>query len=107
MTARTAEVSPAARRDLNQHVLWLHSQADPDLATRFAQAAISSFAKLARAAMIGSPLRSLAPHLAGARKWRVEGFPKILIFYLPAGDGIRIIRVLHSAADWWSLLDVR
>ena len=55
---------------------WLHSQADPDLATRFAQAAISSFAKLAQAAMIGSPLRSSARIWLERASGGLKAFPK-------------------------------
>jgi plasmid stabilization system protein ParE len=29
----------------------------------------------------------------------------MLIFYVPLTTEIRIIRVLHTAQDWWSLLD--
>jgi len=37
-------------------------------------------------------------------KWRVPDFEDFLIFYLPRRDGISVVRVLHAAQDWWSLL---
>ena len=106
MTPRAAEVGPAARRDLDNHILWLRGEADPETASRFAQAAIQTFDKLAETPGLGPLLAAVNPQLADMRKWRVDGFRKILIFYQPHDDGIRVVRVLHSAADWWSLLDV-
>jgi len=44
--------------------------------------------------------------LAGMRRWRVHGFEKFLIFYLPRPGGISIVRVLHAAQNWWSLLGI-
>ena len=44
--------------------------------------------------------------LAGVRKWRVRDFDNHLIFYLPRQDGVAIVRVLHAAQDWWSLLGI-
>ena len=40
------------------------------------------------------------------RKWRVKDFDNHLIFYLPRPDGVSIVRVLHAASDWWSLLGI-
>jgi toxin ParE1/3/4 len=40
------------------------------------------------------------------RKWQVKGFEKFLIFYLPHSKGVSIVRVLHAAQDWWSLLGI-
>jgi len=44
--------------------------------------------------------------LAGVRKWRVKSFDRHLIFYLPLEGGVRIIRILHTAQDWWNLLEL-
>jgi toxin ParE1/3/4 len=106
LTPPRATVSPAARRDLDGYVLWFRTEADPDTASRFAQAAIGTFGKLAGSPKIGPPVPSINPLLADIRKWRIEGFSKILIFYRPSTDGIAVIRILHAAQDWWSLLDV-
>ena len=46
------------------------------------------------------------PELVGTRKWQVEGFENFLIFYLPRPNGVSIVRVLHAARDWWSLLGI-
>jgi len=57
-----------------------------------------------RKPLIGAPLALSHLVLKGIRKWRVNGFDSHLIFYLPRTDGVSIVRVLHAAQDWWSLL---
>lgn len=56
---------------------------------------------------MGAPLVLRHPNLRGMRKWRVKGFDHYLIFYLPHPDGVSIVRVLHSARDWWGLFDIK
>ncbi|HEX6005515.1 MAG TPA: type II toxin-antitoxin system RelE/ParE family toxin [Burkholderiales bacterium] len=34
----------------------------------------------------------------------VKNFDNHLIFYTVRPDGVSIVRVLHAARDWWSLL---
>ena len=51
-------------------------------------------------------LTLLNPQLVGLRKWQVKDFEKFLIFYLPRSDGVSIVRVLHSAQDWWMRLGI-
>lgn len=53
---------------------------------------------------MGSPLTLRPPGFAGMRRWRVPDFQNFLVFYLPRADGICVVRVLHAARDWWSLL---
>jgi len=48
----------------------------------------------------------LDPRLDGLRKWRVRDFEKFLVFYFPRSDGVSIVRVLHSAQDWWERLGI-
>jgi toxin ParE1/3/4 len=36
----------------------------------------------------------------------VKDFDNHLIFYQPREDGVSIVRVLHGASDWWTLLGV-
>jgi toxin ParE1/3/4 len=106
LTLPRATISPAARRDLDGHILWLRAEADAETAIRCARAAIDTFGKLAGSPNIGPPVPSINRRLANIRKWKINGFPKMLIFYLPSKEGVEIIRVLHAAQDWWALLDV-
>ena len=96
----------AARRDLVEHFVYLAENAGLDVAERFLAHAEASFGDLACQPMIGAPLKLRHPDLAGIRKWRVRDFDNHLIFYLPRQDGVAIVRVLHAAQDWWSLLGI-
>lgn len=96
----------AARRDLVEHFICLAENASLEIAERFLSNAEASFNDLAAQPMMGAPLSLRHPELAGMRKWRVRDFDKILIFYLPLPDGVSIVRVLHAARDWWTLLGI-
>ncbi|PTB17778.1 type II toxin-antitoxin system RelE/ParE family toxin [Trinickia symbiotica] len=96
--------SAAARRDLVEHYVYLAENAGPETADRFLTCAQSSFEDLARRPAIGAPLKLRNPALSGTRKWAVKGFHRFLIFYMPSGDGVTIMRVLHAAQDWWHIL---
>ena len=94
----------AARRDLVEHFVYLAENASLDMAERFLAHAEASFDDLAGQPMMGAPLTLKSPELAGLRKWRVKDFDNYLIFYAPRRDGVSVVRVLHGASDWWSLL---
>ena len=96
----------AARRDLVEHFVYMAENAGPEIAGRFLTNAATSFNELAGQPMIGAPLTLRHPELAGMRKWRVKDFDNYLVFYLPLPDGVSIVRVLHAARDWWSLLGI-
>jgi toxin ParE1/3/4 len=98
-------VTAQARRDLNEQVRWFRQQADRDIARKFALNANQTFQNLAVQPALGPEIDSENPNLVAVRKWRVDGFPKLLIFYTVKGRRVAIIRVLHTAQDWWSLLD--
>jgi toxin ParE1/3/4 len=96
----------SAKRDLVEHYVYLAENAGMDIAERFLTNADKSFGDLSNHPEIGAPLALRSPKLAGLRKWQVSGFEKILIFYSPREGGISIVRVLHAARDWWSLLGI-
>lgn len=100
------ELSEAARADLVHHFVYLAEQASEDIAERFLDRAEASFGLLSGQPMIGPVVPTRMPELAGIRKWSVKDFDRYLIFYIPTPDGVRIIRVLHAAQDWWRLLDL-
>ena len=93
-----------ARRDLVEHFVYLTENAGLDVAERFLIRAEASFADLARQPMMGAPVTLKHPDLAGMRKWRGKDFDNHLVFYQPRPGGVSIVRVLHAASDWWSLL---
>jgi toxin ParE1/3/4 len=96
----------AARSDLLEHFVHLAENAGLDTAERFLANAEATFNDLADQPMIGAALTSRHPALASLRRLRVNEFDNHLIFYLPRPDGITIVRVLHAARDWWSLLGI-
>ena len=96
----------SAKRDLVEHFVYLAEQAGIETAERFLSNADNGFGDLARHPQMGVALSLRDPKLAGLRKWRVSGFEKFLIFYLPRPDGVSILRVLHAAQDWWTLLGI-
>jgi len=100
----TVDQHAAARRDLIEQFVYLAEAAGLDTAERFLTNAEASFNDLACQPMMGAPVPLRHPDLAGIRKWRIKDFENHLIFYLPRQDGVTIVRVLHRARDWWSLL---
>ena len=102
----TVHKRACAKRDLLEQYVYLGEHADFETAERFLANADASFTDLSRNPGMGVPLSLRSPKLAGLRKWRVSGFEKFLIFYLPRPDGVSILRVLHAAQDWWTLLGI-
>ncbi|MEQ1602287.1 MAG: type II toxin-antitoxin system RelE/ParE family toxin [Methylophilaceae bacterium] len=98
---------PAARCDLISHYAYLSEYADEEVAGRFLDQAEASFNDLLKRPEMGAPLALRHAKLDGLRKWRVKDFDNFLIFYLPHPDGVLIVRVLHAARDWWSLLGIK
>ncbi len=96
----------AARRDLAKYYAWLASEAGVDTAERFLAATDRCFAQLAVNPGLGAEAGSRSPRLARLRKWRVDGFPRTIVFYLPLDDTLRVVRVLNTSQDWWSMLDI-
>jgi toxin ParE1/3/4 len=70
-----------------------------EAAYRFLDKVEESFRDLERMPLMGSTREFQDSTLTGIRMWCVKGFRKHLIFYRPIGDGVEIIRVLHSARD--------
>lgn len=97
----------SAERDLVEHYVYLAEHAGIEIAERFLSNADESFDELSRHPEMGAPLSLRSPKLAGLRKWQVSGFDNLLIFYMPRGAGVSIVRVLHASRDWWGLLGIQ
>jgi toxin ParE1/3/4 len=76
------------------------ADADEEIAQRFLNACDETFLLLAENKLIGSVKKFNNTKLSEVRMWRVKGFEKHLIFYVPTENGIRILHVLHSATDY-------
>ena len=71
-----------------------------EIAQKFLNACDATFQFLTVNRHVGSPRQFESVDLTDVRMWRVKGFEKYLIFYVPTATGIRILHVLHSATDY-------
>lgn len=90
--------SPEAREDLDQIHAYI-SEDNPEVADRVLEAALSTFATLAKMPGMGQPRVFKHSELSGLRSFRVDGFQNYLIVYRPGDDGVEVVRVLHGARD--------
>jgi plasmid stabilization system protein ParE len=101
-----AYVRTAAREDiLRQFRYYLIEQDVPDVARRFLDAVESAVDTLRRTPGIGSPKQLANPRLAGLRSWPVPDFPSVRVYYIYAGNALRVLRVLHGKRDIHPLLE--
>src|SRR6266536_3314317 len=82
--------------DLQDAYVYLR-QSDPAIAEAFLESAYDTFEFLAQHPGLGR-WRPEFGH-EGLRSWRVQGFPRYLIFYRELADKIQIWRVLHGNRD--------
>jgi toxin ParE1/3/4 len=99
-------VHSVARLDIEAYCFRLQEEAGADLADRFLDSVSAEFLKIAANPMLGPNIGSNKLALSKIRKWRVPGFPNMVIFYQPRTDGVTITRVIHAAQDWWGLLGI-
>jgi toxin ParE1/3/4 len=74
------------------------------VAERFFAQAEATFTRLASMPGMGAHYDHDHPALAELRYFPVSRFPKYIVFYRPATDGIQIVRVLHGARDIHGIL---
>lgn len=98
--------SEKAKRDLVDYFIYLAENTGFDTAERFLENAKKSFADLSQNPLIGSPISLQNPKLANMRKWQVDNFNNILMFYQPKNDSVSIVRVLHASQNWRKTLGV-
>lgn len=95
---RRIEKSALAKHDLAVQAAYLRQESPPS-AIRFLEAAEKTFEELAAMPGLGAVEDFSVPQLQGLRCWKIRGFEKVLVFYLPIDRGIRVMRVLHGARD--------
>ena len=95
-----AVIRPRARDDILRQFRWyLVEQHAADAAFRFVEAVEASVEQLVRMPNMGAPREIRNPALKGLRLWPVKDFDEFLIFYVVAGDTVRVIRILHGKRD--------
>ena len=95
----------AARRDLIQQFTWYADNASVEVADRFLSSVERTLKRLAMAPASGAPVTVTRQELTGLRRWPVEGFEKVLLFYFPLPNGIDLVRVLHGSRDLGRLFE--
>jgi|SRR5882672_453080 len=90
------ERSSAALLDIGAIILYLREQGGADVALRFSDAVEEALHQLEEFPHLG-PIRHFRQ--PGLRSWRVPGFKRWLLFYVPTPKGIRLYRVIHSSMD--------
>jgi toxin ParE1/3/4 len=89
------QLAPAARRDLDEMCLYnAHESGSDEVATRLIERVTDKFALFSRFPFIGRTL-GLDRH-PDVRTFPVDRY---VVFYRPAGNEIRILRVIHASRD--------
>jgi toxin ParE1/3/4 len=68
-------------------------------ADRFVDAFDATVKQIGEVPELGSPWESNNPRCTGLRYWKVDGFPKHLIFYRHESGTVEVLRVCHGARD--------
>jgi toxin ParE1/3/4 len=97
-------VRPRVDRDLDEQAYYYATEASPEVGHRFLVAAHDTFALLATQPQMGWQSRLGRPELKRLRVWRVKGFERVLILYVPLADGVEILRVVHGSRNLQALL---
>jgi toxin ParE1/3/4 len=89
---------PAADQDIEDlaHYIGL---SNPRAAGSFLESVTWTCNLLSGMPRAGRTYRDADSRLTGMRLHPVRDFPKHLIFYLPTGIGIEVVRVIHGARD--------
>ncbi len=90
---------PKADQDLDQQAYYLATEASPETGHRFLVAAHETFALLSTQPQMGRLLRLRHPRLVSLRVFRISGFEKMLVLYIPLSAGVEIVRVVHGSRD--------
>jgi len=75
----SAAKRPRFLLDLAEELIWLNDQAGAEVAERWYDALLATIEFIEENPYIGRERKDLSP--AGIRSWRVNGFPRWLIFY--------------------------
>jgi toxin ParE1/3/4 len=97
-------IRPQADRDLENQAHYYATAATPELGHRFLLAAHETFSLLATQPSMGWHARLKLPALERMRVFRVKGFERILILYIPLPNGVEILRVVHGSRNLESFL---
>jgi len=88
-----------AGQDLDEQAYNYTTEASAELGHRFLVAAHDIFALLATQPKMGWQPQLRHQKLKQLRVFRVRGFERMLVLYLPMTDGVEILRVIHGSRN--------
>ena len=97
-------VRPRADRDIEEQAFYYATEGNLELGHRFLLAVHETFQLLATQPNMGWHAKLRIRSIAALRVFRVTGFEKILILYLPQADGVEIVRLVHGTRNLLALL---
>ena len=100
-------ISEAAAVSIIEQADYYEQASDRDLAQRWEAAVDQAVHSLRSWPERGATCRFRSPTLAGLRWIFIPGFPKHIVFYryLPQGQVILIVQILHGARNLETILD--
>ena len=98
-----SQFSPQAWQDTLEIVAYIAAH-NPDVAARFVPALEETYAQLVALPSLGSVRHFRQESLQGVRMIPVTGFAHYLMFYTALHTHVKVLRILHAARDFPTLL---
>jgi len=95
---------PEARIDIAE-IGFYFAQRAPDVENRFYQELDKTIQMLVASPDLGERCQFRNPETKGMRIWQVSKFSNYLIFYLPKGDLLEVVRVIHGARNYETIFN--
>jgi len=87
---------------------FVNANQSTTVSTKFYQAIHKTaqfLARVSETSVIGTLYESDAPRCQNIRIWRVDGFPKHLIFFRIENSTLKILRVFHGSRDYRTIME--
>jgi len=97
-------IRPGADRDLDEQALYYAIRGSADVGHRFLAAAHETFVMLAGQPEMGWTARVRHPSLRKLRLFRIKGFERSIVLYLPISGGVEVLRVVHGSRNLEALM---
>ena len=98
-----SQFSPEAWDDMRSIVAYIATD-NPDVAERFVPALEETYTQLEALPGMGSVRHFGRTDLQGVRIIPVTGFEHYLLFYTPLRNRVKVLRILHAARDFPTIL---
>ena len=95
---KPALLTPAAKQDRRDEVLYYRTEAGARVAKKLIEAMKKALRALELQPGMGSPAIGQELDIAGLRAWRIEGFP-LSLWYFERADHLLIVRLVGQRQD--------